>query len=69
MESRPCDGKVWRRRICSLCHKTFVSCETSSADMRMPKETHSRHRARDPKSKPGQSSPIRGDGAHLQGIW
>lgn len=54
MESRPLDGNVWRRRTCSKCFKTFVSCETAEPGMKMPTMTHSRHRLKDRKIKPEQ---------------
>ena len=54
LESRPADGKVWRRRMCALCFKTFVSCETAEPGMTMPTQTQSRHRLMDRKIKPEQ---------------
>ena len=52
LESRPADGKVWRRRMCALCFKTYVSCETAEPGMTMPTQTQSRHRLKDRKIKP-----------------
>ena len=52
LESRPADGKVWRRRLCKLCLKTFVSCETAEPGMTMPTSTQSRHRLKDRTPKP-----------------
>ena len=54
LESRTADGKVWRRRMCALCFKTFVSCETAEPGMTMPTQTQSRHRLKDRKIKPEQ---------------
>lgn len=54
LESRPADGKVWRRRMCALCFKTYVSCETAEPGMTMPTQTQSRHRLKDRKIKPEQ---------------
>lgn len=34
--SRKHDGQVWRQRICGLCLTEFVSCETTSKDMKFP---------------------------------
>ena len=44
LESRPAGGKVWRRRMCKLCHIVYVSCETAEREMRMPAETQSKNR-------------------------
>ena len=44
LESRPADGKVWRRRLCKLCHIVYVSCETAEPGMKMPPETQSKNR-------------------------
>jgi len=52
LESRPADGKVWRRRMCALCFKTYVSCETAEPGMTMPTQTQSRHRLKDRTPKP-----------------
>jgi transcriptional regulator NrdR family protein len=54
LESRPHDGCVWRRRMCPLCIKTFVSRETAEPGMTMPTMTQSRHRLKDRKIKPEQ---------------
>lgn len=32
------DTEVWRRRLCKLCHKTFVTQETTSKGLRFPSE-------------------------------
>lgn len=53
LESRPANGQVWRRRMCKLCLKNFVSCETAEPGMKMPAITNSRHRLKDRKQKPG----------------
>lgn len=52
LESRPADGQIWRRRLCKLCLKTFVSCETAEPGMTMPTITQSRHRLKDRTPKP-----------------
>ena len=54
LESRPADGQVWRRRMCALCFKTYVSCETAEPGMTMPTQTQSRRRLKDRKIKPEQ---------------
>lgn len=69
MESRQCEGQVWRRRICGACFKTFVSVEVTDPNMRMPNQTQSRYRVKDPKPKPEETGVIRSTAAHLQGIW
>lgn len=35
-ESRRVDGQIWRKRMCSMCFKTFHSVEITSADMKFP---------------------------------
>lgn len=37
-ESRKKDSEVWRRRLCKLCHKTFVTQETTSKTLKFPSE-------------------------------
>ena len=69
LESRAWNGKTWRRRTCGLCLKNFVSTELAEPGMRMPNETQSRHRAKDPKPKPEQGGGITSTGAHLQAVW
>lgn len=69
LESRLCDGQMWRRRTCGLCFKNFVSMETTDPGLRMPAMTSSRHRVKDPKPKPEQGGVITSTAAHLQGIW
>lgn len=69
LESRTWDGRVWRRRTCALCLTNFVSMELAEPGTRMPDETQSRHRAKDPKPKPEERGPIRSTAAHLQGVW
>lgn len=54
LESRPFDGQVWRRRLCRLCLKTFVSCETAEPGMTMPAMTQSKYRLKDRTLKPEQ---------------
>ena len=67
LESRPHDGCVWRRRMCPLCVKTFVSSEHSEPGMKMPLATQSRYRVTDPKPKPEEGDGvIRNLGAHLR---
>ena len=44
LESRPHDGRVWRRRQCGLCLKTYVTVEDAPEGLRMPAETGSKHR-------------------------
>lgn len=68
LESRVWDGKVWRRRTCALCLKNFVSTELAEPGLRMPNETQSRHRVKDPTPKP-EERVIRSTAAHLQGVW
>lgn len=36
LESRKLEGQVWRERLCGSCHKTFVSHETTSREMKFP---------------------------------
>lgn len=69
LESRLWDGKMWRRRTCSLCFRSFVSVETTDSGLRMPAMAHSRHRLKDVKPKPEDAGAIKSDAAHLQGIW
>lgn len=69
LESRVWDGKVWRRRTCALCLRNFVSTEVAEPDTRMPRETQSRHRVKDPTPKPEQGGVITSTGAHLQAVW
>lgn len=70
LESRPHAGQVWRRRQCGACYRTFVSSEHSTADLRMPSETQSRHRITDLKPKPEQTDGvIRSSGEHLKNFW
>lgn len=66
LESRPHEGCVWRRRLCTLCLKTFVSSEHADPGMKMPQATQSRHRITDPKPKPEEGGVIRNTGAHLK---
>lgn len=69
LESRPHDGRVWRRRLCPTCCKTYVSSEYAEPGLKMPEATQSRHRITDPKPKPEQGDGvIRSSGKHLQ-IW
>lgn len=69
LESRTWDGKIWRRRTCPLCLKNFVSVELSEPGTRMPNETQSKFRIKDPTPKPEERGPIRSSTEHLQGIW
>lgn len=70
LESRPHEGRIWRRRLCPLCHKTYVSSEHAEVDMKMPAATQSKHRITDPKPKPEQSDGvIRSTGEHLRWNW
>lgn len=68
LESRVWDGKNWRRRTCALCLKNFVSTELAEPGMRMPNETQSKFRAKNPTPKP-EERVIRSTAAHLQGVW
>lgn len=70
MESRPHEGRIWRRRLCAACFKTFVSSEFADPEMKMPQATQSRFRITDPKPKPEQGEGIiRNSGEHLQWKW
>jgi hypothetical protein len=69
LESRPHDGKVWRRRMCGGCLTTFVSVEEAPPGLRMPTETQSRHRVTDRTPKPEERGAITSTAAHLQGLW
>lgn len=67
LESRTHDGRTWRRRLCSMCLKAFVSSEHSEPDMKMPLATQSRYRITDRKPKPEEGDGIiRNTGAHLK---
>lgn len=68
LESRPWDGAQWRRRTCGLCLQNYVSKEITEVGMRMPNETQSRFRAKDPTVKPGQQV-ITNTGKHLMDLW
>jgi transcriptional regulator NrdR family protein len=68
LESRPHDGKVWRRRMCGGCLTVFVSVEESAPGLRMPNATQSRHRVTDRTPKPEQRG-INSCALHLQDIW
>jgi transcriptional regulator NrdR family protein len=70
LESRPHDGRIWRRRMCPLCFKTYVSSEHAEPEMKMPPETQSKYRITDPKPKPEQGDGIiRSTGDHLKWMW
>lgn len=58
LESRPLQGEVWRRRMCNVCLTTFVTRESSGADLKMPNLTQSRHRTR---MVDRAQSPFKGD--------
>lgn len=58
LESRPLGGEVWRRRMCNVCLKTFVTREASGAGLKMPALTDSKHRTRMVDRAP---SPFKGD--------
>lgn len=69
LESRPHDGRVWRRRQCGLCLKTFVSVEEAPEGLRMPAATGSKHRtqATDRTPKPEERGlPKVGEAAGLE---
>lgn len=70
LESRPHDGRVWRRRQCGLCFQTFVSVEEAPEGLRMPAETSSKHRtqrATDRTPKPEERGlPKVGEAAGLE---
>ena len=69
LESRVWDGKNWRRRTCALCLKNFVSTELAEPGMRMPNETQSKFRAKNPTPKPEERGVIRSTAVHLQEVW
>jgi transcriptional regulator NrdR family protein len=69
LESRPHDGQVFRRRMCSTCFKTFVSREEAPEGLKMPNATQSKFRITDQTLKPGQDGVIRNTGEHLRFIW
>lgn len=69
LESRSCDGRMWRRRACSLCFRNFVSVEMSEPDLRMPATANSWHRLKDVRPKPEDAGAIKSDASHLQGVW
>lgn len=74
LESRPHDGRVWRRRQCGLCFATFVTREEAPEGLRMPAETSSKHRAaatdRTPKPEERGLPKVGGDaGLELVRVW
>lgn len=72
LESRPHDGRVWRRRQCGLCLRTFVTVEEAPQGLRMPAETNHRTQATDRTPKPEERglAKVGGDAeADLARVW
>ena len=69
LESRPHDGRVFRRRQCGVCFAIFVTVEEAPKGLRMPAETSSKHRAAatDRRRKPEERGlPKVGEAAGLE---
>lgn len=66
-ESRKHNAEVWRRRLCQLCLKTFVTLETTSSTLKFPTELNGpgRQKARWVTPKPKSESV----GGHLEVFW
>lgn len=78
VESRPHDGRVWRRRMCGICFNYFVTVERAGPKLKMPPETRSYYRSKkltDRSVKPEEQSAAsytsgRSDGgAALAAYW
>ncbi len=69
LETRTSGDAIYRRRVCGACGKTFVSRESTSPDLRLPRERTAAEKAARAAAKRLTSDKVRGDGAHLDGVW
>jgi len=66
-ESRKKDSEVWRRRLCQICLKTFVTQETTSKTLKFPKELNGV--ARQTQARLKQQKPKDENTGRLNGLW
>ena len=66
-ESRKKDSEVWRRRLCQICLKTFVTQETTSKTLKFPKELNGVARQTQARLKPPKAANE--NAGRLNGPW